>query len=121
MNRKGGAVRQLCPYGQRQSGQIDASTDRRWKLHHRTDLPLDEIARWVRPVLSGWTRYYGYFYPSALRGALRTLDAFLVRWAQRKYRRLRNRCLRAWAWLARVRARQPRLFAHWVLACSVAR
>ena len=89
---------------------------RRWKLHHRNDLPLDEIARWVRPVLSGWVRYYGYFYPSALRGALRTLDAFLVRWAKRKYRRLRNHCLRAWAWLAHVRERQPRLFAHWVLA-----
>jgi len=94
---------------------------RRWKLHHRTDLPLDEIAQWARPVLSGWTRYYGYFYPSALRCALRTLDAFLVRWAQRKYRRLRGHYLRAWAWLARVRANQPRLFAHWVLAGSATR
>jgi group II intron reverse transcriptase/maturase len=94
---------------------------RRWKLHHRSDLHLDDIARRVRPVLSGWVRYYGYFYPSALRGALRTLDFFLVRWAQRKYRRLRNHYLRAWAWLGRVRTRQPRLFAHWVLAASVTR
>ena len=37
------------------------------------------IAKWVRPVLSGWVRYYGRFYPSKLRDELRTIDAFIVR------------------------------------------
>ena len=40
---------------------------RRWRLHRRNDLELEEIAAWVRPVLSGWVRYYGRFYPSKLR------------------------------------------------------
>ena len=46
----------------------------------------DGLAR----VLLGWVRYYGRFYPSALHRALRTVDRFLVRWAQRKYKRLRG-------------------------------
>lgn len=43
---------------------------RRWQLHHRTDLALDAIAQWARPVVQGWVRYYARFYPSALRGRL---------------------------------------------------
>jgi RNA-directed DNA polymerase len=94
---------------------------RRWRLHHRNDLALGEIARWTQPMLTGWVRYYGRFHASALRRALRTLDDFLVRWAQRKYKRLRAHKRRAWQWLWRVHARQPDLFAHWALVSTVGR
>ena len=40
---------------------------RRWRLHSRNDLELQDIAAWARPVLVGWVRYYGRFYPSKLR------------------------------------------------------
>ena len=92
---------------------------RRWKLHHRNDLPLDDLVRWVRPVVRGWVRYYGRFLPSALHRALRTLDRFLVRWAQRKYRRLKGHRMRAWDWLNRLQSRQPALFPHWSLVATV--
>jgi group II intron reverse transcriptase/maturase len=107
MNRQGELFVSFSPAVSNKAGKTMRRQMRRWKLHHRTDLQLDDLARWVRPVLSGWVRYYGCFYPSALRRALRTLDVFLVRWAKRKYRRLRTHYLRAWAWLARVRMRQP--------------
>lgn len=94
---------------------------RRWRLHHRNDLALEEVARWTRPILMGWVRYYGRFHASVLRGALRTLDDFLVRWAQRKYKRLRAHKRRAWQWLWRVHSRQPELFAHWALVSTVGR
>ena len=94
---------------------------RRWQLHQRNDLALEEIARWTHSMLRGWMGYYGRFHASALRRALRTLDDFLVRWAQRKYKRLRAHKVRAWQWLWRVRARQPDLFAHWALASPVGR
>jgi RNA-directed DNA polymerase len=94
---------------------------RRWRLHHRTDLELDELARWTRPLVWGWVRYYGRFYASALRRALRTLDVFLVRWAQRKYKRLRTHKGRAWKWLWQIAARQPDLFAHWMAGSTVGR
>jgi RNA-directed DNA polymerase len=94
---------------------------RGWRVHRRTDLALDELAQWIQPVVRGWVQYYARFYPSALRTALRTLDSFLVRWAQRKYKRLRGHTKRAWGWLMSIRARQPRLFAHWVPLSAVGR
>jgi len=69
---------------------------RRWQLHQRNDLALEEIALWTHPMLRGWVGYYGRFHASARRRALRTLDDFLVRWAQRKYKRLRAHKGRAW-------------------------
>ena len=63
---------------------------RRWRLHLRSDLELEEIAKWARPILAGWVRYYGRFYPSKLREELRTIDAFIVRWVSRKYKRFRG-------------------------------
>ena len=94
---------------------------RRWRLHCRSDLALEEIARWAQPVLTGWVRYYGRFCPSALRSALRTLDDFLVRWAKRKYLRLRGHHGRAWNWLHGIQTRQPRLFAHWISGLATGR
>jgi RNA-directed DNA polymerase len=88
---------------------------RRWRLHLRSDLKLEEIATWVRPVLDGWVRYYGRFYPSKLRGELRTIDEFIVRWAMRKYKRFRGRPRASWNWLQAVKCRNPRLFAYWSL------
>jgi RNA-directed DNA polymerase len=46
---------------------------------------------------------------------LRSVDAALVRWAQRKYKHLHGRKVRAAAWLKDVKSRQPRLFAHWAM------
>jgi RNA-directed DNA polymerase len=86
---------------------------RRWRMHLRSDLELEEIARWARPTLTGRVRYYGRFYPSKLREELRTIDAFLVRWVSRKYKRFRGHTLAAWEWLRSLRRRNPALFAHW--------
>jgi RNA-directed DNA polymerase len=88
---------------------------RRWRLHLRSDLELDDIAGWVRPILVGWVRYYGRFYPSRLREQLRTIDAFIVRWVSRKYRRFRGHTVMIWDWLRSLRRRNPNLFAHWTL------
>ncbi len=88
---------------------------RRWRLHLWSDLELEQIATWARPVLSGWVRYYGRFYPSKLRGELRTIDEFIVRWAMRKYKRFRGRLMASWNWLHAVKRRNPQLFAHWGL------
>ena len=63
----------------------------------------------------------GRFHRSALRSALRTLDQFIVRWAQRKYKRLKGHTKRAWDWLRRLQARQPNPFAHWLMESQVGR
>ena len=63
---------------------------RAMRIHRRTDLSLDDLARWLNPIVAGWINYYGRFYRSALDPLLRRVNAYLRRWAGRKYRRLRT-------------------------------
>ena len=90
-------------------------TIRQWKLHRRSDKSLEDLAREFNPIIQGWINYYGHFYKSVLVSTLYRVDAFLVRWAHSKYKRLRRRPKRARDWLARVVRENPRLFAHWRL------
>ena len=85
---------------------------RRWRLHLLTGHTLTDLAREINPIVRGWLQYYGAFYRSALHPLLRRINAYLVRWLQRKYRRLRTskKALACWQ---RITNQQPRLFAHW--------
>lgn len=121
MNRNGKLFVSFAPAVSEKAATTMRQRIRRWRLHRRNDLALVDLAQWTRPMLVGWVRYYGRFHPSVLCHALRTVDQFLGRWAQRKYRRLRGRCLRAWDWLRRVKARHPTLFAHWISEVTVGR
>lgn len=121
MNREGKLFTSFAPAVSDKAAKAMRQRIRRWRLHHRSDLALAEVARWAEPVLRGWARYYARFYPSKLREALRTLDRFLIRWAQRKYKRLRRHYLQAWEWLHRLKAKQPTLFAHWHPELAVGR
>ena len=88
---------------------------RRWHLPRRSDKAIDDLARMWNPVLRGWIQYYGRFYKSALYPVFRHLNGLLVRWAMRKYKRLRRHRRRASHWLGDLARREPRLFAHWHL------
>src|SRR5207302_153849 len=88
---------------------------RRWKLQQRSDKTLGDLARMFNSVVQGWINYYGRFYRSGLYRSLRPINDYLVRWAQRKYKRLRGHQRRAKRFLADVARREPRLFAHWRL------
>ncbi len=76
-------------------------------------MALEELARRYNPHLRGWINYYSHFYKSALTWTLRRVDAFLIRWARNKYKRLRPRPKGARDWLARIIRATPGLFAHW--------
>jgi RNA-directed DNA polymerase len=86
---------------------------RRWRLHRRSDLSLDDLAHRINPEVRGWITYYGRYFPSVVRPLLGRINGYLVRWARRKYKRLQRPLLRAWQFLATVATREPRLFAHW--------
>jgi hypothetical protein len=62
---------------------------RELNLRHRTDLPTDEIARRINPLLRGWIEYYGRYAPSALYPLLRYVNQMLSAWAMRKFRRFK--------------------------------
>jgi RNA-directed DNA polymerase len=89
---------------------------RDWHLNRRTGTDLSGLAEGINPRVRGWINYYGVFYRSELYSLARRIDEHLVRWAMQKFKRLRRKPWRAWEWLADVRQRVPRLFAHWRLA-----
>jgi RNA-directed DNA polymerase len=86
---------------------------RRWRLHLRPDKTISDLARIFNPIIQGWINYYGRFYRSGLKKVLRRVNAYLVRWAQCKYKRLRRYPAKARRFLVDVFRRQPDLFAHW--------
>ena len=59
---------------------------RKVRIHRRTDLSLDDLARWLNPIMAGWMNYYGRFYRSVMDPLLRRVSIYLRRWAGRKYR-----------------------------------
>jgi RNA-directed DNA polymerase len=85
---------------------------RSWRIHLHDARELEDIAAWVNPRVRGWIAYYGRFFRSALEPLLRRINSYLVRWARRKYKRLRS-FKKVKRWWDGLTARQPRMFAHW--------
>jgi len=90
-----------------------SQTIRAWHLRRRTRSDLSSIAAEINPQVRGWIGYYGAFYRSELRFLAYRIDQHIVRWVRHKFKRLRYSPVRAWAWLAAVKQRQPGLFVHW--------
>jgi RNA-directed DNA polymerase len=86
---------------------------RKWKIHLWSGATLASIAREINPVVRGWVLYYGRFIRSEVRDAVQNIDAYLIRWAMGKYKRLRGRKRRASEWLQRIRSERCNLFVHW--------
>jgi len=86
---------------------------RSWRLHRQIHLTFPELARRINPMVRGWMQYYGAFYRSALHPLLHRINAYLMRWIRKKYRRLRA-FKRAHACWKRITRQHPRLFAQWV-------
>jgi RNA-directed DNA polymerase len=85
---------------------------RRWRIHGRVNDTLTDLAKAINPIVRGWMNYWGHFYRSQMYVLLRRINAYLMRWARKKYKRLRS-FKRLQAWWADVALIAPRLFAHW--------
>ncbi len=88
-------------------------TVRGWHLQLRCDKSLRDLSNMFDPVLRGWENYYGRFYRSALKPLWWHVNDYLVRWLQRKYKRLARGVTRAARALGRLAEREPRSFVHW--------
>ena len=106
----------FVPAVSNQAAKEMRSQIKRWRLHLRSGQSLQDLADQINPIVRGWINYYGRFYPSGLHRTLRRINDYLLRWARRKYKRLRSSKRRAWAWLESLAKRAPTLFAHWRLA-----
>jgi RNA-directed DNA polymerase len=115
-NRWGKFFVSFLPAISNKAAQAIQETIRNWRLAAtRNNQSLEDIARLVNPSVRGWVNYYGRFYRSALTPALRHLERALIRWACRKYKRLRRHYTNAAHWLGRVARRDPQLFVMWQL------
>ncbi len=85
---------------------------RSWRLHHYTTFSEQDLARWINPIVSGWMNYYGRYYRTELYPLLRRINAYLMRWLRKKYKRLRTFKKAHAAW-KRTTSQYPRFFAHW--------
>jgi RNA-directed DNA polymerase len=113
MNRRGRLFTSFSPAVSDKAAKAMRHEIRGWGLQRLSRYDIGELLARLRPKLVGWVRYYGLFHPSSLQNALKTLDHHLVRWAQRKYKKLYGHISRAWDWLRNLRRRAPKLFPHW--------
>jgi len=81
---------------------------RGWHLQLKCDKELSDLSSMFGPVLRGWANYYGRFYPTALKPLWRHVNDYLVRWMQRKYKRLARGVIRAVRALGRLAEKAPR-------------
>jgi RNA-directed DNA polymerase len=105
----------FSPAVSREAMKAMRQTVRGWHLQLKCDKELSDLAHMFGPVLRGWSNYYGRFYASAMKPLWRSVNEYLVRWMQRKYKRLARGVIRASRALGRLAERAPRSFVHWEL------
>jgi RNA-directed DNA polymerase len=93
---------------------LKAKSDRlrELRIHRHTNLSLDDLAKWLNPIVAGWMHYYARYYRTALSPLLQRVSTYLRRWARQKYKRLRPHT-RFNRWWVGLQKRVPGLFAHW--------
>ena len=84
-----------------------------WRMHLKVDKTLEDLSHMFNSILRGWVNYYGLFYKSEMYSVLQQVNRSLIRWAQRKYKKLTGHKRRASGWLGKIARRDPNLFVHW--------
>lgn len=83
------------------------------KVRQKTQYSLEQLSKWLNPMLRGWINYYGKFRRSELDSVFRHFNKTLVRWARRKYKQLKRHKGKAVAFFDKLSVREPKMFAHW--------
>lgn len=86
---------------------------RSWRVPRHAPLSLEEIAHSLNPVLEGWWRYYGRFYPTEMWKLFMYFDARLGAWLRQKHKQYRSHRGRSLRRLNQMAKRSPDLFVHW--------
>ena len=84
-----------------------------WNIQRWTTKNIQELSSMFKAVIRGWVNYYGRYYKSKIYCVLRHIDQMLLKWAMKKYRKLKGSRYKAYVWLIRVMANKVYLFPHW--------
>jgi len=88
---------------------------RNCRLQFQSSYTLEAIAATLNPRIRGWLNYYRHFGRGRLYRIVLGLDGALVRWARRKFKRLKRSYRKSINYILRIKCQQPRLFAHWYM------
>lgn len=88
------------------------------RIRNRTELSIEDIAKWYNPILRGWLNYYGRYTCSAMGIMWKYFNETLVAWARKKYKGLRGSRIRASNFLRGIAKREPKLFVHWEIGIT---
>lgn len=115
VNRRGQLFTSFSPAVGDKVAKVMRRRIRHLALQRLSRYSLVQLSVRVNALLDGWVRYFGLFHRSLLQHALRSLNLHIVKWAQRKFKKLRGNRARAWKWLAQLQTRSPSLFKHWAV------
>ncbi len=88
---------------------------KRWPWSYWVQKELGEIRRYSCSRLSGWLEYFSLFGSSVICEVLYHFDRRLVRWAKKKYKKLKT-LPQAIRRVENYRKRNPLVFPHWRVA-----
>jgi RNA-directed DNA polymerase len=71
------------------------------------------MAQELNPILQGWLNYHGRYSAAAMRSVWKHVNAALIAWAMRKYRRYAGRKMQAGQMIGSIADKRRRLFVHW--------
>lgn len=103
----------FSPAVSREALRAMRQTVRRWHLQLKCDKELSDLSKMFNPVLRGWANYYTRFHGSAMKPLWRHVNDYLIRWMQRKYKRLQRHLIRAVRALGQLAASSRKAFVHW--------
>lgn len=112
-NKHGKHFINFSPAMSSRAGKAIRQEVRSWSMPKRSDKSIEDLSAMFGAKIQGWINYYGRFYRSQMYMTLRHINAKLVRWAMRKFKKLERHRRRAEHWLGRVAKHFPNLFPHW--------
>jgi RNA-directed DNA polymerase len=82
-------------------------------IRKRTYLSLEEIAKWINPIINGWINYYVHFYRSKLYKVFHQINNALICCAKHKDEKLHRRQTIAGKFMENIANTHGYLFAPW--------
>jgi len=110
-----GVFMSFSPAMSKVAGKSMRARIRKSGVRNRSDLSLEDIAKWYNPILIGWINYYGRYHRTGMESVMRHFNKTLVSWAMQKYGKLTGHRTRASQFMENIKNETPWLFAHWKL------
>ncbi|WP_347331843.1 group II intron reverse transcriptase/maturase [Marinimicrobium locisalis] len=116
-NRKGQNYTNFSPSMSAKAFKRIKERVRQWDVINWSGRTPVELAAKLNPVVTGWLNYYGHFgLADGVYRLRKYLDQTLMRWARKKYKRLRRSCRKSWTFIDKLRTQSRYLFAHWKMS-----